>query len=164
MQTIHILCVEDEPEVLEAILRDLAEFENVFPVHGAQSAAEAERVLEKIKEKRGTLGLILCDHIMPGESGVDFLIRLHKDPETNGARKVLLTGQAGLEPTIRAVNEAGLRYYLAKPWTKEELSMVVKRELTDFVLLYADNLPLYMGVLDAPKLSEAMFRRGVSDR
>ncbi len=51
---------------------------------------------------------------------MDFLVELNGDPATRPIRKVLITGQAGLEDTIRAVNEADLDHYIAKPWTRRQ--------------------------------------------
>ena len=39
-----ILCVDDEPEVLNSVLQDLAIFEENFIVEGAESVDEAKRV------------------------------------------------------------------------------------------------------------------------
>jgi response regulator RpfG family c-di-GMP phosphodiesterase len=77
---------------------------------------------------------------------------------------VLLTGQAGLEPTVRAVNDADLNHYIAKPWSREELVAVVKKELTEYVLRNESNLLPFLGVLDTERLTEALRQRGLGDR
>ena len=59
---------------------------------------------------------------------------------TRAARRVLVTGQAGHEDTIRAINEAELDHYVAKPWDPEEFRAVVREQLTDFVLTKLDVL------------------------
>jgi signal transduction histidine kinase len=85
------------------------------------------------------LALIVCDHLMPGTSGTDFLIELHRDEATRPAHKILLTAQAGHDDTIRAINRAELNHYLTKPWDPADLQAVVRRQLTDYVL--AQNVP-----------------------
>ena len=58
--------------------------------------------------KTTLLSLILADHRLPGRDGVDLLVELHRQPDTAVIKKVLVTGQADQQDTIRAVNEAGL--------------------------------------------------------
>jgi CheY-like chemotaxis protein len=154
MSNIYILCVEDEPEVLEAVIRDLAPFERVFPIESAASVSEARRAVADIILPKGKLGLVICDHILPGEDGVSFLVELQKDPRTARSRKVLLTAHAGLEATVEAVNRADLNHYIAKPWTQEDLLNVTRHQLTDFVLEQETNLYPYLTILEADRLTE----------
>jgi response regulator RpfG family c-di-GMP phosphodiesterase len=164
MPSIYILCVEDEPEVLEAVVQDLVSLEKTFPLETARTADEARKVIASLLARGDSVGVILCDHILPGQNGVDLLIDLQRDPATAPIRKVLLTGQAGLEPTVRAVNDADLNHYIAKPWSREELVAVVKKELTEYVLHNEPNLLPFLGVLDTERLTEALRQRGLGDR
>src|SRR5690554_5455842 len=132
MSSVYILIVDDEPAVLEVVLRDLSSFEEVFPLETAQSAAEASAVIERIEKEKGRLGLVLCDHVMPGQTGVDFLIDLHAREAYRKTRKLLLTGQAGLGVTIEAINKAGLAQYIAKPWNSDELRRIVKEQMAEY--------------------------------
>lgn len=154
MSKIYILCVEDEPEVLEAVVRDLAPFEETFPIEAASDAGEARRVVRDVILPDGELGLVICDHIMPGEDGVSFMVSLHADEQTKSARKVLLTAQAGLQATIEAVNKADLSHYIAKPWEPEELHSVTRRLLTDYVIDTQTNLLPFLSLLEADRLTE----------
>ncbi len=132
-EKIHILCVEDEPDVLDVIVRELSVLEDVFPVESAASSDEAREVLADIEAEGGSVGVIFCDHIMPGENGVEFLVSLRKTEQYRDTRKVLLTGQAGLDATVKAVNEAGLAHYIAKPWDADELVLVAREQLSRYV-------------------------------
>lgn len=134
METIYILCVEDEPDVLDVVVRELSELEDVFPIETAGTAAEAREAVARIRAGGGRVGLVFCDHMMPGENGVEFLVGLQQDAEGRRTRKVLLTGQAGLEATVKAVNEAGLSHYIAKPWDEEELVRVAREQLSRYVV------------------------------
>jgi DNA-binding NtrC family response regulator len=164
MSRIFILCVEDEPEVLDVVVRDLAEFEDVFPVEMAVSAGEARKIIDEIRENGDKLGLAICDHVMPGEKGVELMIDMQNDEFTQRTRKVLLTGQAGLDATVEAVNHARLNRYIAKPWDPDNLVKVAKDELTTYVIENEKDLLPYMQVLDARRLQEAIRARGsVSD-
>jgi len=164
MSTIYILCVEDEPEVLDVIVRDLAELEDVFPIEMALSANEARKIIKEIEEQGDKIGLAICDHIMPGDKGVDLMIEMQKNEFTKRTRKVLLTGQAGLDATVDAVNHARLNRYIAKPWDPENLVSVAKDELTTYVIETERNLLPFMSSLDAQRLQEAIRARGsISD-
>lgn len=156
---IFILCVEDEPEVLDAIVKDLSAFEDTFPIETARSVAEACAAVARIHQAKDTLGLVLCDHIMPGENGVEFLITLYRDPFTSTTRKVLLTGQAGLDATVRAVNFAKLDYYIGKPWTKPELLDVVRQQLKAYLIAHERDLRPYASLFGERELAEAMMNQ-----
>ena len=154
-----ILCIEDEPEVREAVVRDLSEFEAFFQIEEAEDIPEAREIVEASLQAGTPVALVFCDHVLPGENGVEFLVQLNQRKETQSIRKVLLTGQAGHEDTIRAVNEAGLDHYLGKPWTRESLVETARTQLTEFVLGRDDSLMPYVQILDGPRLLEAMSKR-----
>lgn len=153
---IYILVIEDEPEVLDSIVRDITEFEEHFNVEMADTAEEAEELIEDITSEDGKIGLVLCDHVLPGKNGVELLVEMQKEEKTKSTRKVLITGQAGLDETVKAVNEADLKHYIAKPWQKEELVQITRDLLTDYVIEHVkDPLP-YMKVLDSERIAESL--------
>lgn len=153
-EKIYILVVEDEPEVLDAIVRDISEFEKVFPIEMADTAEEAGDLIHSILDEGNRIGLILCDHVLPGQNGVELMVEMQKSEDTESTRKVLITGQAGLEETVRAVNEANLKHYIAKPWEKEELVGITRDLLTDYVIEETENPMQYMQVLDAGRIAD----------
>jgi len=162
---IYILVVEDEAEVLDAIVHDIEVFEKKFPVEMADSAEEARKIIDEIIEEGGRFGLLLCDHILPGENGVELLIAMQKRQDTTPAKKVLITGQAGLDDTVKAVNQAGLNHYIAKPWGEEELQDVVRHQLTDYVLEQCENPMVYMELLESDRIADAIrSKKSVTDR
>lgn len=163
MSELVILVVEDEREVRAAIVRDLASFAEAIRVDQAEDTKDALAALEEAELAGDHVGLILADHRLPGRSGVDLLVSLHKEPATHGIRKVLITGQAGHQDTIRAINDAGLDRYIAKPWDNEELSSVVTQLLTDYVIEVGLDPLAYLQVLDGPRLLEAFSRAGQHD-
>lgn len=164
MAHIYILCVEDEPEVLDVIVRDLAELEAVFPIEMAINAEEANTIIQEIKQRGDKIGLVVCDHVMPGQKGVDLMIEMQKDPFTQRTRKLLLTGQAGLDATIEAINKAKLNRYISKPWDPTALLNIARDELTTFVIDQEKNLLPYMAVLDIERIQDAIRTKGsISD-
>lgn len=154
-----ILCVDDEREVLDSVLQDLMPFEDNFVVEGAESVTEAKQVIKEMADDDVRLALILCDHIMPEQTGISFLIELSQNSDTQSARKLLLTGQAGLEDTVKAVNNASLNYYIAKPWKGEELRSAIMSQLTAFMIENDDNLLSWTAILDSEAILNAMAQR-----
>ena len=151
-----ILVLEDEPEVRTALARDLEGFAGVMRVELAEDAADAQAVIDEVSADGDQLALILADHRLPGTTGVDFLVQTMSDPRVAGARRVLVTGQAGHADTIRAINDGHLSHYIAKPWRADELQAVVRKELTDYVL-DNDISPLrYMPALDQQRAMNAL--------
>lgn len=120
-----IICVDDEPMVLDSLREQFErQFGAALDVEVAQDAAEALELVEELQEAGVSVPVVISDHIMPGMKGDELLVRL-KDILPD-ARKILLTGQAGLEAVGRAVNEAGLYRYIAKPWDRADLALTVR--------------------------------------
>ncbi|PWI34012.1 hypothetical protein DI392_07375 [Vibrio albus] len=159
MKKYLMLCVDDEREVLDSVIQDLSGFEDHFMVEGAESVAEAKEVIEEYAEDDIKLALILCDHIMPEQNGINFLIELNQNDETRSARKLLLTGQADLEDTIQAVNNASLDYYIAKPWKGDELVETLTQQLTQYVIDNETDLMPWAQILDTVKIFDAIAER-----
>lgn len=74
MNKFLILCVDDEREVLDSVVQDLDCFEEHFIIEAAESVAEAKSVIDDYRQEDVPLALILCDHIMPEQTGIQFLI------------------------------------------------------------------------------------------
>ena len=161
MKSIWIICIDDEPDVLRAVERELGEIENTFPIETAESAAEAVEIRDRLLDAGDLIGLVLCDHIMPDRNGVDLLIEMHGDPRTRLTRKVLVTGQAGLDATIQAVNESRLDHFLAKPWETGAIRAVARAELTKFIVHSGIDPMPYMGELDPMEISRSIHGQGL---
>ncbi len=160
MSDIVILCLEDESEVREAILRDLEPYATTFTIEAAEDADDARQVVDDCLAEGKRIGLALCDHLLPGQTGVDFLVELGNREETRGVRKVLVTGQAGLEDTIKAVNQANLHHYISKPWNADQFREVVRQQLVAYVIAEEENLLPYVQILNDERLLEALRERG----
>jgi thioredoxin reductase (NADPH) len=110
-----ILILDDEPQVLNAVGRDLrAHFRNDYRIVSASSGKEALDALRQLKQRSTPVALFLVDQRMPEMTGVEFLSEAQQIfPD---ARKVLLTAYADTEAAIASINKVGLDYYLMKPW------------------------------------------------
>lgn len=157
-----ILCVDDEREVLDSVLHDLSTLEEYFIIEAAESVDEAKEVLADAIADHVPLALILCDHIMPGETGIDFLIELKHQSETVRSRRVLLTGQAGLEETVQAVNNASLDYYISKPWDGNQLKDIAIDQLTTYIIDNEKELMPWARVLDTSRIMKALSDKRLS--
>lgn len=125
----YIICVDDEQVILNQIATQLEEaFGDLCTIECAESAEEALALMDDIAAEGGYLRLVITDQVMPGMTGDRFLeIVNEKFPQTH---KILLTGYAGLESAMYAINYAGLDKYIEKPWDKEEF-MATARKLLD---------------------------------
>ena len=114
-----LMTVDDDPEVLAAIERDLRErYRNDYLVVKARSGEEALNTALEIMQRGKTIALFLVDQRMPGMTGITALAELRKlFPE---ARKVLLTAYADTAAAIASINDIGLDHYLLKPWAPPE--------------------------------------------
>lgn len=155
-----ILVVEDEAPVRAALARDLARFAEKARIEIAEDVEDAWSVVDEITADGDVLALILSDHRLPGTTGVDFLVSTAKDERTAKTRRVLVTGQANHEDTIRAINLARLDHYIAKPWDGDDLRLVVQDQLTEYVLRNELNPLPYLSLLDPARAMDALRARG----
>ena len=114
-----VLLVDDEPAFLDAMAQGMA---GEFEIVTAASAAEAVSRMAMRK-----YAVVICDHILPGEAGLDFLIRMReRHPET---RRILLTGYINPELLSRSIDVAGLSACMLKPVRAAELVKAVREAL-----------------------------------
>ncbi len=110
-----ILAVDDDPEVLNAVDRDLRQhFRADYQVLKVGSGQQALETTHQLKKRGRPVALFLVDERMPEMTGTQFLIEAIKVyPD---ARRVLLTAYADTETAITAINRIGIDHYLLKPW------------------------------------------------
>jgi response regulator RpfG family c-di-GMP phosphodiesterase len=113
-----VLLVDDEEMILVA-LRTFLELQTQWRVLDDTSP---ERALERLAVEQ--IDVVVADFMMPGMDGITFLQRV-RDVKPHVSR-ILLTGYADVENAIRAINEAGLYYYLQKPWNNDHLRVVIR--------------------------------------
>ncbi len=107
-----LLIVDDEPDILSALLRVLAD--EGYRVLTAGNAQEGLELLAK-----NAVQVILSDQRMPTMSGIEFLGRVKAlYPDTV---RLVLSGYAELETVVEAVNEGAIYKFLTKPWKDEQL-------------------------------------------
>ena len=92
------------------------------------SATEALSFIEKNPDQQ--FAAIVSDHIMPTMTGVEFFTELNK--KNHDAFRILLTGYAGLDNVVAAINEASIYRYLRKPVDTHEITAVVKEAVNHY--------------------------------
>jgi thioredoxin reductase (NADPH) len=114
-----ILTVDDDPEVLQTIARDLRQkYGDRFRILRADSGQSAIDATKQLKLRNEAIALFLVDQRMPQISGVEFLEQaLQIFPN---AKRSLLTAYADTDAAIRAINSTQIDYYLLKPWNPPE--------------------------------------------
>lgn len=128
-----ILTVDDDPEVLGAIERDLRQhYRSDYRILKSGSGGEALEAARQLQGRGTPIALFLVDERMPGMTGTEFLreaVKLH--PES---RRVLLTAYADTQAAISGINDVGLDHYLLKPWDPpaERLYPVLDDLLSDW--------------------------------
>jgi thioredoxin reductase (NADPH) len=132
-----IWTVDDDPDVLRAVERDLRrQYGDRYRVISADSGASALEAVRQLKLRNEPVALFLVDQRMPRMSGVEFLekaIELYPD-----AKRALLTAYADTDAAIRAINSVQIDHYLMKPWDppEERLYGVVDDLLDDWQASY----------------------------
>jgi thioredoxin reductase (NADPH) len=114
-----ILSVDDEPEVLRAVERDLRrKYGRDYRVLATDSGSAAVDLLHQLKTRGESVALLLCDQRMPSMSGLEVLGQsMQIFPQ---AKRALLTAYADTNAAIAAINTAKVHYYLLKPWDPPE--------------------------------------------
>ena len=139
-----MLTVDDDPEVLRAIERDLrSHYAQKYRVMRANSGSAALSTLRELKARNNPVALLIADQRMPQMDGVGFLTEaMDIHPQ---AKRALLTAYADTNAAIDAINEARVHYYLMKPWDppEEKLFPALDDLLHDWI---AQFRPPYEGI------------------
>ena len=116
----NILIVDDQPMVLD-ILKQILDT-GPYTIFKAQSGPEA---LEMLKHQ--SIDVVISDECMPGMAGTELLAMVREQyPDTV---RIILTGYASVENTIRAINEAEIYRFLTKPCSVTELRSIIEEAL-----------------------------------
>lgn len=114
-----LLCVDDDPDVLRAVARDLRRhYGEQYRILRADSGAEALDAVRELVQRNEPVALVLSDQRMPQMDGVGLLAQVAQvSPAT---KRVLLTAYADTDAAISAINDSRVDYYLLKPWDPPE--------------------------------------------
>ena len=95
-----LLAVDDDPDVLRAVERDLrSRYSDRYRVLTANSGEAALDLLRRVAQRKEPVALLVVDHRMPNMNGIEFLtVAIQEWPDV---RRVLLTAYADTEAAIR---------------------------------------------------------------
>jgi response regulator RpfG family c-di-GMP phosphodiesterase len=110
-----ILCVDDDREVLDSLVRDLyPRYGEAFDIETCESAEEADVLRSELLMNNVKIDVYIVDHRMPGKKGIEFLKGVEKE-----SGKILLTAYADIEVAVDGINQKCIDFYMHKPYGKE---------------------------------------------
>ena len=148
-----IICVDDEPTILDSLEIDLLKaFEDKYLIETAESGEEALELLSELLAEQYEVPLVISDHIMPNMKGDELLRSVHAiAPKT---LKIMLTGQADLSAVANAINYAKLYRYIPKPWQSDDLKLTV----TEAIYRYFQDKQLAEKQIELQEMNQELTR------
>ena len=123
---LKLMVVDDEPDNLDLLYRT---FRREFEVVKAESAIAALRILDD----QGEMAIIISDQRMPEMLGTEFLSKtVERFPDTI---RIVLTGYTDVEDLVEAINAGKVFKYITKPWSPEQLKVVVQQAAETYQVL-----------------------------
>jgi response regulator RpfG family c-di-GMP phosphodiesterase len=129
----RILCVDDEPNLLDGLIRHLRHHFQIA------TAADGEQGLVAV-QRQGPFAVVMSDLRMPGMDGISFLRRVREvAPE---AVRILLTGQGDFNTAVAAINEGHVFRFLTKPCPPPIVLKAIQAGAEQYRLLTAERVLL----------------------
>ena len=120
-----ILIVEDDPLIMRL-------YQKIFVLEGFEvvQAANGEEGLEKAKSVMPTL--IVLDIMMPKMNGLELLMKLKSDDQTQKIPVVMLTNLAGTHDAEKALTEGAVKYIIKSEFTPKQVVNLVKEIIAGY--------------------------------
>ncbi len=119
--TAHVLLIEDEPNISEAI-RFILSRDGCTVTTLNDGAGMAETLRKDLPD------LVILDLMLPGISGMELLVQLRADPATQNLPVMMLTAK-GQGRDREAAERAGADLFMTKPFSNDDFRAAV-RQLT----------------------------------
>ncbi len=113
----EVVLVVDDEETNRVLLKGILATD-----YRVVAACDGDDAIAKLGKE--TFSAIVCDHRMPGMTGVEFFTELQR--RGHDATRIILTGYAELQSIITAINDAGIFRYLTKPVETDTLRQTVR--------------------------------------
>ena len=114
-----VLIVEDEPKMLRLLELNLSD-----EGYTTRSAASAEAALSLLRQE--SVDLVITDLRLPGMDGLEFLQAAKR---VNAALPVVVMTAYGTVETAVEAMKAGASDYVLKPFSLEEIKLIIRKEL-----------------------------------
>ena len=153
-ESIKILCVDDEINVLHALKRFF--LDDDYEIVTATSGEGGLIILEE----QGPFRIVISDYRMPVMDGVVFLKEVYtRWPETI---RIVLSGYADAGAIVDAINEGHIYKFIPKPWNEEELRFTINSSLERYQL-QKSNRELLIALSRANEELEQQVRERTAD-
>lgn len=129
-EQLHVLCVDDEPKVLEGLALNLRRH---YRVSTAGSGPEGLAIVNS----SGPPAVVVSDMRMPGMDGATFLSQVRE--HAPDIVRLLLTGQADLDSAIAAVNQGQVFRFLTKPCSPQSFLAAIAAAAEQYRLVTAEK-------------------------
>jgi response regulator RpfG family c-di-GMP phosphodiesterase len=126
----RVLCVDDEPNVLEGLTLSLRRGYEVIGVTSGEAGLDA-------LQKDPGIVVVISDMRMPGMNGATFLTKARA--QSPDVTRMLLTGQADVASAIAAINEGRIFRFLTKPCAPQVLVASVEAAVDQYRLVTAER-------------------------
>lgn len=121
-QGIKIVCIEDEPEMIDLV--ELILSKQNIKVFGAGDGTTGLELVRQINPD-----LVLLDLMMPGIDGWEVYQQIKGDPNLNQIPVIIVTAKAQSIDKVLGLHIAKVDDYITKPFGPSELSNSVERVL-----------------------------------
>lgn len=126
---LNLICVDDQQEVLDSIVRDLRPLTGKIRLEEASDEADCLSLLNQLHEDGEEVAIILTDRVMPYGSGLELLAAIAADPRFANTRRVVLTALPQDDESQQAMDAGLIHAYLEKPWHQQELIRTLEEQL-----------------------------------
>ena len=117
-----ILTVDDDPQVLAAIRRDLRSmYAKDYRIVAAASGAEALETVNELKERGQAVALFLSDQRMPDMDGSEVCQRIKQSTTLPLIPKVIMCSAFSKDDSLDTLDELGCDAFIAKPFTQSDV-------------------------------------------
>ncbi len=121
--TKHIVCIEDEPEMIDLIRLILGR--RGFEVHGAPGGKEGLKLVRELLPD-----LVLLDLMMPEMDGWEVYQQMKAEDSTRNIPVIVVTAKAQNIDKVLGLHIAKVDDYIAKPFGPQELTDAVEKIFT----------------------------------
>jgi DNA-binding response OmpR family regulator len=127
-EIIHIVCIEDEPEMIDLVRLILSRKteQYAFQVHGAEGGRQGLDLVRDLKPD-----LILLDLMMPDMDGWEVYQQLKNDDDLKEIPVIIITAKAQSIDKVLGLHIAKVSDYVTKPFGPRELTESVERVLRE---------------------------------
>jgi len=139
-----VLIVDDDAFMLKVLYRVLGKAYTIYQAESAESAADVLRA-HPVKA-------ILCDHVLPGQSGLDFLVGLQQ--RNAQIKSVLFSAALDTEPFKQALHLGQIFRFIKKPASPSDIQRAVQEAVQRYDSEATQRLPTGRSDTPAPPLSK----------